>query len=455
MTALLVSPDYVSHYLPLSAVGSALRGAGREVVVATGPGLRERVLADGFGHVELRLGSGRNARPETDTGDPGTRDFLAATYGGMVETLAHQARRRLHDLLWEPERVTSRLAVVVDEIRPELVLSDQLAFGASLALRALGVPYTAFLPGHPCQLPPPGQPFGYPARRPAGLAEEHELAALRALCEEAARAFTRRFNDTLLELAPDAQPVESAFGAIAPRGTLVNYPRSLARSPVAPGVTLVRSCVREEPNDPELDAPERNGSRAYVALGSFLSARSDVLREIAGAIRSARLHAVIASGVTPPADLGVLPPGSVVRPYLPQVAALRACDVAICHGGNNTAMEALTAGLPVVALPFSTDQFAVAADLVDSRVGVAVDPNHATADDVAAAIRLALSPATRARAAAVGQALRREPGQERAASLLLGTTLRRTARVGGRGGGDLSDATTRRVRVTARARLEP
>jgi MGT family glycosyltransferase len=436
VTALLVSPDYVSHYLPLSAVGSALRDAGRDVVVATGPGLRERVLADGFGHVELRLGAGSNVRPETDTGDPGTRDFLAATYGGMVATLEHQARRRLHDLLWDPEYVTARLEVVVDEIRPELVLSDHLAFGASLALRALGVPYTAFLPGHPCQLPPPGHPFGYPARRPAGFAEDQELAALRVLCDEADHAFTRRFNDTLLDLAPDARPVESAFGAIAPRGTLVNYPRSLAGAPVAPGASLVGSCVREEPGDPELDALEGGAPRAYVALGSFLSARSDVLRTIADALRSVDVQAVIASGVTPTADLGALPEGWVVRPYLPQVAALRSCDVAICHGGNNTAMEALTAGLPVVALPFSTDQFAVAADLVDARVGVAVDPNRATVDDLAAAVRLALSPATRARAAAVGRALRRAPGHERAVSLLLGTT-------------------TRRARVTAGARVEP
>jgi len=199
MTALVVSPDYVSHYLPLSAVGSALRDAGREVVVATGAGLRGRVLADGFGHVELRLGAGSNARTETESGDQATRDFLAVTYEGMVATLEHQARRRLHDLLWDPEHVTGRLGEIVDGLRPELVLSDQLAFGASLALRALGVPYTAFLPGHPCQLPPPGQVFGYPARRPEGFAEEHELAALRALCDRAARVFTRRFNDTLLE----------------------------------------------------------------------------------------------------------------------------------------------------------------------------------------------------------------------------------------------------------------
>ena len=425
MTALLVSPDYVSHYLPLSAVGAALRDAGREVVVATGAGLRGRVLADGFGHVELRLGAGSNARAETEAGDEATRDFVAVTYEGMVATLEHQARRRLHDLLWDPERVTGRLAEIIDDLRPELVLSDQLAFGASLALRALNVPYTAFLPGHPCQQPPPGQVFGYPARRPEGFAEEHDLAALRALCDRAARVFTRRFNDTLLELAPDARPLECAFEATAPRGTLVNYPAGLAGSPVAPGATLIGSCVRDESGDPDLEALERRRPRAYVALGSFLSARSDVLRTIADALRRADLGASIASGVTPPAHLGQLPEGSIVRPYLPQVAALRGCDVVICHGGNNTTMEALTAGLPVVALPFSTDQFAVAADLVDAGLGGALDPNRASADDIAAAVRLALSAETTRRAAAIGRALRRSPGNERAARLVLRTAARR------------------------------
>ena len=428
MTALLVSPDYVPHYLPLSAVGSALRDAGREVVVATGAGLRGRVLADGFGHVELRLGAGSNARTETEAGDQATRDFIAVTYEGMVATLEHQARRRLHDLLWDPERVTRRLGEIVDDLKPELVLSDQLAFGASLALRALGVPYTAFLPGHPCQLPPPKHVFGYPARRPEGFAEEHELARLRALCDRAARVFTRRFNETLLELAPDAQPLSSAFAAIAPRGTLVNYPAGLTGSRVAPGATFVGSCVRDESADPDLDALERRRPRAYVALGSFLSARSDVLRTIADALRSADLGAVVATGATPPADLGPLPEGSVVRPYVPQIAALRACDVAICHGGNNTAMEALTAGVPVVALPFSTDQFAVAADLVDAGLGAALDPNRASAHDLVAAVRFARSPETTRRAAAIGRALRRVPGHERAAGLLLRTAARRRSR---------------------------
>ena len=79
----------------------------------------------------------------------------------------------------------------------------------------------------------------------------------------------------------------------------------------------------------------------------------------------------------------------------------------------------------MVALPFSTDQFAVAADLVDAGLGAAVDPNRASAHDLAAAVRLALSPATTRRAAALGRALRRVPGHERAARLLLRTAARR------------------------------
>ena len=422
MTALLVSPDYVSHYLPMAAVGAALRDDGHEVVFATGDGLRERVLNDGFRHVELRLGAGSNPKPEASGDDPGLEEFLAATREGMVSTLELQARRRLHDLLWEPQRVTARLAEIVDEVRPAIVLSDQLAFGAALAFRALDIPFSSFLPGHPCQLPSPGAPFGYPAHRPGGFVQRKELTTLNALCRRAAVAFTRHFNDTLLRLAPHARPVEDALAEPAPLGTLVNYPARLAARRVAPRATLVGPCVRDEPGDPELDSLEPGGEppRAYVALGSFLSARSDVLGAIAGGLRTAGLGAVIASGVTPPDELGPSPEGWIVRPRLPQVAALRACDVVVCHGGNNTVMEALAAGLPVVALPFSTDQFAVAADVEAAGVGVALDPNRATADDLAATVRLALRSGPRRRASALGRALRRDPGASRAARALAG-----------------------------------
>ena len=218
MRTLLVSPDYLSHYLPLSAIGSALRARGHDVLVATGPGLRERVVDDGFSHVELRLGAGRNrGLSEFDDQEDAARAnlarFLAATEHGMVATLEYQAEKRLEDLLWEPEAVTARLRAIVRDLEPSIVVSDQLAFGASVALRAIGIPYVSFLPGHPCQLPPKGVPFGFPSRRPAEFAPpHHELHRLERLCTSVAVEFTGRFNATLRSLSPNANPVSDAFG---------------------------------------------------------------------------------------------------------------------------------------------------------------------------------------------------------------------------------------------------
>ena len=57
---LIVSPEYASHYYPLSAIGSVLARRGHEVVVATGRSLSHAVDADGMSHVSLNLGPGSN-----------------------------------------------------------------------------------------------------------------------------------------------------------------------------------------------------------------------------------------------------------------------------------------------------------------------------------------------------------------------------------------------------------
>jgi UDP:flavonoid glycosyltransferase YjiC (YdhE family) len=104
----------------------------------------------------------------------------------------------------------------------------------------------------------------------------------------------------------------------------------------------------------------------------------------------------------------------LVRPFLPQVALVRHAAVAITHGGNGGVTEALTHGVPVLALPFSTDQFAIAADLERTGVGRAADPNQVTDAEVRDAVLDLLGDPFRGAALDLGQQLRADPGPARA-----------------------------------------
>ena len=398
---------------------------GHRVVVATGRALAPRVAAAGHEHVELTLGSGSNGGVRPSGTEPEFDAFLAATREGMIATLRYQAERRRHDLLWEPEGVAARLRDIVGEIAPDTVLVDQLAFNATAALRGLRVPFLSFLPGHPCQLPGPGETFGYPELRPPGFGAEEALRSLRELCTGVACEFTAAYNAATAALDPTAAPLDDAFAAGGTLGTLVNYPRQLgAHTSRLPRASFLGSCIRVEEPVPffeSLAGEQRSRPRAYVSLGSFLSARTDVLERIAHAIQALGWDAVIATGAARPQALATTPAGWVVEEHLPQVAALKACDIVVCHGGNNTVTEALTAGLPVLAAPFSTDQFAGAEDLRRAGLGDVIDPAAATGDEIAARLASLLGGDAARRAATLGRELRRTPGARLAVEVLEAT----------------------------------
>ena len=98
------------------------------------------------------------------------------------------------------------------------------------------------------------------------------------------------------------------------------------------------------------------------------------------------MPAAIATGSTPPDELGPIPHGWLVRDYLPQVRLLSQARLAVTHGGNNSVTEAIGQGVPLLVLPFSTDQFAGAAAIERTGIGRALDPNAATVDELAAAL---------------------------------------------------------------------
>lgn len=418
MTLLIISPDYASHLLPLATLGTAWRDAGERVVVATGPATASIVESFGFERVNLQLGKGSNpgvirAEDQPRGEDDALRGFFDATRQGMIATLAFQAEARLSDLMWEPVRVAREVLAVVAAVRPDSIIVDHLAFSARLALVAGGVPFADVVLGHPTALPVGDEVYGYPPEWPAAFSPSvDELAALRELCVRVSESFTAEWNAALAELAPHVPPSRSAFGEHGEL-LLLNYPAELSppeRTALLPIHEFLGSAVRDEPADPEVEAwlAASDEPFVYVSFGSFLSVRSDVLTRVARALEQLGLRVALATGSAD--DLPELPPHWLVRGFLPQVTLLKRAAAAVTHGGNNSVTEAATFGVPLVVLPFSTDQFAGAAAIERSGWGVALAPNTATVDELAAAIAAVLGGPRGPLAAS----LQNTPGRDRA-----------------------------------------
>lgn len=429
MTLLVISPDYASHLLPLATLATAWRDAGHRVVVATGPATAPIVGEFGLERLDLPLGRGSNARvisADDQPADEGEslRGFFDATRVGMIETLRYQSAERLTDLMWDPVTIGRRVLAAVEEVQPSEILVDHLAFSARLALQTAGHAYGDVVLGHPSALPVQGEVYGFPPFWPVAFTPEPAaLADLRALCEDVSARFTSEWNRTVRALDPSAAETADAF---AEHGSTVlyNYPAQLAAGDgrTLPPHAFLGSTRRIEPVEDDVERwIAHAGEYVYVSFGTFLSVRGDVLGRVAEALAASGLSAAIATGSTPASDLGPIPDGWLVRDYLPQVRLLEGASLAVTHGGNNSVTEAIGAGVPLLVLPFSTDQFAGAAAVERAGLGRALAPNTATVAELAGALHdLRGMPGARARLRDIAAEQAARPGPRIAYELLTG-----------------------------------
>jgi hypothetical protein len=272
---------------------------------------------------------------------------------------------------------------------------------STLTLVASGRPFVTFVPGHPSQLPVGAERSGHALAWPTAFQPDPAaLAHLHAPCRSVNRDITDAFNQALTTLAPTIPPADDAF---AVHGGLVAYRweadlHDPIRRPLLPTARVeLGPLVHPEPlpNDLAivLDRPGPGTSRplVYVALGTFLCHRADVLTIIADALRRAGVRAAIAVGPHDPQVLGPTPDDWIVAPRLPQVALLAHADLAISHAGNGSVQEALAHGARQLLLPFSTDQPAIAADLERGGLARTADPNTLTAGHLADLVTAALT----------------------------------------------------------------
>lgn len=158
----------------------------------------------------------------------------------------------------------------------------------------------------------------------------------------------------------------------------------------------------------------------YVSLGTLVNRVAGMFRVIAEACDGLDAQLVISTGNgMSPEALGKLPGNPTVVSYAPQVDLLRRSTLAVTHAGLNTVLEALSTGLPMVAIPVTNDQPGIAARVAWIGAGETIAYKHVTLQALrAAVVRVRSNPSYRSAAERVRDAIHASGGAPRAAELI-------------------------------------
>ena len=108
-----------------------------------------------------------------------------------------------------------------------------------------------------------------------------------------------------------------------------------------------------------------------ISLGTAFNAWPEFYRMCIDAFRNSDWHVVMSTGISiEPDSLGDIPDNFTVRQRVPQLDILAKADLFVSHGGMNSTMEAMNAGVPLVVIPQMYEQELTARRVDELGLGV-------------------------------------------------------------------------------------
>lgn len=158
----------------------------------------------------------------------------------------------------------------------------------------------------------------------------------------------------------------------------------------------------------------------YASMGTLQNHFGFVFRIIAESCVNldAQLVISLGGGLEPEAFLN-LPGNPIVVKYAPQLELLQKASLNITHAGFNTALESLSYGVPMVAIPVTDDQPGVAARIVWTGTGELVKLSQLSVNKLRAEIeRVLTGESYKQNAVRLQEAMRQTRGVKRAVDII-------------------------------------
>jgi MGT family glycosyltransferase len=390
-------------------IGDVLRRRGHRVVFIVEESFAGTLEAQGFEERLMRLGP-----PPAADEEPGQfwKDFIRDTAPVFrtptIEQLETFIAPTFQALLDGARYVDDRLREILDEVRPDVIVEDNVV--SFPALPASGIPWVRIASCNPAEIedadvPPPFS--GYPA-------------ADRSRWDEYRAEYRRTHGD--MHAAFDAFCVERGAPPLddlefiheSPHLNLYLYPdeADYARATPLDGRWLnLQSSVRATDAAWELPEPlaSADGPQIYHSLGSLGSGDVALMQRLIDSLADTRHRVIVSMG--PQHEQLRLADNMTGAEFLPQTSLLPSVDLVITHGGNNTVTECLYFGKPMVLLPLFWDQYDNAQRIHETGLGLRLSTYaHAPEQLTGALDALLADTALEHRLAAISARLQAAPG---------------------------------------------
>jgi MGT family glycosyltransferase len=317
-----------------------------------------------------------------------------------VETATFAARAKLQ---------APQLEAAIEELRPDGLIIDTLAWGAMAAADASGLPWVMYahttLPLRSAHVPPYG--LGLKPRTDA-IGRVRDFAAYQLGLRQAERIAKPYINEVRVERG--LRPVEDShdfYGQIPPRvlyftAEPFEYPRDDWPESVmtfGPGLW-----------DPDTEPPpdwlaDLADPLVLVTTSSLYQDDEKLVRVALEALPGHVGSVVVTTAGWDPVGLEA-PENVRIERFLPHRPILERAAAVVSHSGMGITQKALAYGVPVVAVPFGRDQFEVARRLEVAGAGTRLPARQLTPEKLRAAVdgAIAMKPGAQRIAAAFAAA---------------------------------------------------
>jgi MGT family glycosyltransferase len=407
----LICPELSGHLNPMTTLGRKLQYRGHRITLVARPDGRAKAQQAGLGFVAI----GESDFPEGATGEA-TAQLGRLSGLKAVRFTVELLRRGVATLLREaPDAI--RTAKI------DALLVDQVVPAGNTVAEVLGLPLVTVCNALAMNVEPALPPAVMPWRFKRGFCARVRNRAGNALLRWLAKpiiveinAYRARHGLRLLE--PGSLGEGRALAQIAQQPAFFDYPRE-----------AIPECFHYTgpwhgplgSSGPAAFPWEKLDGRPliYASMGTLQNRLGQVFGAIAEACAGLDAQLVLSLGNPDQVPTAAFAGAPLVVPFAPQVELLKRATLTITHAGLNTALESLSQGVPMVAIPITNDQPGVASRLEWLGVAETVVPRRLSVQRLGAAVQRVLrEPGYRARARRYQEEIARLDGLALAADLV-------------------------------------